>query len=67
MKSVTAKYPIKIGKILVPKGTVGTIADIEEIRPHFPNIKCVEGSSQISVKFLDLEPCIVHISQLIIQ
>ena len=62
---VIAKYPIKIGKILVPKGAIGIIATLEEVRKIWPNIGVVEGSTQIGIKFLDLDVCIVHKNQLI--
>lgn len=65
MKTVISKYPIMIGGILVPQGTVGTIADIEDIRKDFPNICYKQDSNQIAVKFLELKPCIVHTSQVV--
>jgi hypothetical protein len=64
MKTVIAKYPIKIGNVLVPKGAVGEIVDIEEVRQNFPHISYKLNSKQISVSFLGLKPCIVHLSQL---
>lgn len=65
MKTVTSKYPIKIGNVLVPKGTKGTLATLEEVKKIFPNIKENQSSNQIAVKFLDLDWCIIHKSQLI--
>lgn len=64
MKKVVAKYPIKIGQTLIPKGTVGEVANIEEVRVNFPKIEYKNESKQVAVKFLGLKPCIVHLSQL---
>jgi hypothetical protein len=63
---VVAKYPIKIGKVLVPKGTVGTIPTLDEVKIIWPTIEYKENSKQLPVKFLGLSICIVHTSQVII-
>lgn len=65
MKTVKSKYPIKIGNVVIPKGVQGTISTLEEVKSVFPNIKENPNSNQIAVKFLDLDWCIVHKSQLI--
>ena len=67
MTKVIAKYPIKIGNVLVPKGAVGEIVDIEEVRQNFPHISYELNSKQIAVSFLGLKACIVHTSQLLFQ
>lgn len=66
MQSVIAKYPIKIGKVLVPAGTIGEVVDIKNIQEYFPNIKYKANSKQILVSFLGLKACIIHTSQVII-
>ena len=66
MKKVIAKYPIKIGKTLIPMGTEGIVASLEEVRNMFPDINYNPNSNQVTVKFLDLGPCIVHKSQIIL-
>jgi hypothetical protein len=65
MKKLIAKYPIKIGNILVPKGTEGIMASLEEMQKIFPNIKYSSKSNQIGAKFFDLDPCVVHKSQVL--
>lgn len=66
MKSVIAKYPIKIGNVLISKGTKGETCDVIpiKIKNDFPNIEFKEGSSQILVKFPFVDECIVHIDQI---
>lgn len=65
--SVIAKYLIKIGKVTVPPGTVGKVVTIDEVRKTFPNMVANQSSTQIAVKFLDLDWCIVHRHQLILK
>ena len=67
MTKVIARYPIKIGEVLVPRGTAGEVADITDIQKDFPNIKYKNESEQVAVKFLGLKACIVHTSQLLFQ
>ncbi len=67
MKTVISKYPIKIGDVLVPAKTVGEIVGVDEMRKYFPNISYKSDSSAVAVKFLELKPCIVHISQVTFQ
>lgn len=67
MKTVISKYPIKIGPVLVPKGTLGEVANIDEMRESFPNITYKNNSTQIAIKFLGLNPCIVHVNQIMFQ
>lgn len=64
MKLIKSKYPIKIGKTLIPKGTQGETVSIEEVKKTFPNIEYSLNSIQVAVKFFDLNPCICHISQI---
>ena len=65
MQKVISKYPIKIGNVLVPMGTVGEVVDVAEMRKYFPKISYKSESGQVAVKFLELNPCIVHTSQLV--
>lgn len=65
MKKVITKYPIKIGNVLIPKDTVGEVANIEDVKKYFPKISYNPESNFIAVKFLELKPCIVHTSQVI--
>jgi len=68
MTSVTAKYPIKIGNTLVPKGTVGFIPNepSDRIKSTFPNLVPNKDSQQVLVKFPNVDECIVHRTQVII-
>lgn len=63
---VTAKYGFKIGDLMIPKGTIGFTASLEEVRKIFPNIDYKEGSEFVAAKFFDLGPCIVLKKQLVI-
>lgn len=66
MKEVSAKYPIKIGKMLVTADTVGKIADMEEVRNVFPGFgKSGKGGDFVAVSFPGLDWCVCHVKQLI--
>ena len=60
---VTAKYPIRVGTVMIPTGTWGDITTLEEARKLFPGIEPIEGSKQLCVKFPNVNPCIVHVDQ----
>jgi len=65
-KPVKAKYPIRIGYILVPKGTPGEILSTPtpRILAAFPNIGKNPNSNQVVVKFPGVAECICHLNQL---
>ena len=62
---VKAKYPIKIGKVLIAAGSVGETVSLNEVKLVFPNIKENKTSNQIAVRFPGLDWCLVHRKQLI--
>lgn len=62
---VKAKYPIKIGKVLVVKDSIGETIGLEEVRLVFPNITENKASTQIAVRFPGLDRCLVHRKQLV--
>ena len=62
---VKAKYPIKIGKILIEKGTKGETVPLSDVKKIFTSIKCNKESNQMAIKFSGLDNwCIVHKKQL---
>jgi hypothetical protein len=61
---VVAKYPIKVGDTLIPKGEEGRLATLEEVRDTFPRIGYVEGASYYGVVFRNLKPILVDRSQI---
>lgn len=65
--NVKAKYPIKIGKVLVSANTIGEVPDSlpESLKTAFPGLKPKPGSKFVPVIFPGLEACIVHKDQLV--
>jgi hypothetical protein len=63
MKKIKLKYPMKISEILLPRGMVGDVVDIEEVKKDFPTIDYRLESNQIAVKFEKFQPIIVHKDQ----
>ena len=57
--TITARYPIKIGTVLIPKGEPGRLATLAEARTTFPAISVKPGAPFLSVIFRDLAPCLV--------
>lgn len=65
---VIAKYPIKIGKILIPKGTEGktkSLAESPEIKDFFTEIKEEINGAYCIVSFPGTKDCLVYPSQLV--
>lgn len=51
---IKAKYPIKVGNVLIPRGEIGTtvkIEDAENVRRAFPNLKEKGNSDLYLVQF----------------
>lgn len=59
MQQVRAKYPIKIGDALVPKGTVGELVSVSVVVVKFPGIKADPNSPFVAVQFPGLDWCII--------
>ncbi len=60
-----AKYPIKAGKILIPKGMEGKIISLTtRVRESFPNLKESETGEMYLVKFEGVEEILVDKSQI---
>jgi len=59
MQQVRAKYPIKIGDTLVPKGTVGELVSVSVVMIKFPGIKSDPASPFVAVQFPGLDWCII--------
>jgi hypothetical protein len=64
---VKLKYPAKVGKVLLPKGTQGKaigISNSPQMREQFPNLsERVDGWFYI-VRFPDMDDCLFHKDQL---
>lgn len=63
--TVKAKWPIRIGDVLVPASEIGRIATLEEAKTVIPGIEYKPGSNQVAVVFRDWKPCIVYKKQLV--
>tara|TARA_R110000772_G_scaffold249530_2_gene363854 strand:+ start:36471 stop:36695 length:225 start_codon:yes stop_codon:yes gene_type:complete len=67
-KKIVAKFPIKCGEILIPKGVTGYVLDepTSRIKESFPDIKFNSESNQILVQFnyRDTKEIIVHKTQI---
>ena len=69
MKKIKAKYPIKCGKILVPKDTAGHILNkpTQRILDSFPNIEFNKGEFLlVRFDFENTEEIIVDKSQIVV-
>lgn len=64
MQQVKAKYPIKIGDVLVPKDTVGELVSVAVVMIKFPGIKSDADSAFVAVQFPGLDWCIIPKKQL---
>ncbi len=61
---VTARYPIKIGSVMIPAGTTGSIVAItDRIRSTFPNLRHAADSPYLLVKFPGVLECLVTKAQ----
>lgn len=65
--TVRAKYPIKIGAVLVPAQTVGEVLPqpTPRILESFPNLKFTENGQMYLVKFPEVPECLVRKDQVI--
>lgn len=63
---VKAKWPIKIGDVLVPAGTIGeTMAPTPRMLEKFPGLAQKPGGAFLLVKFPGLDECLVMPKQVV--
>jgi hypothetical protein len=63
---VKAKWPIKIGDVLVPAGTEGeTVAPTARILEKFPGLREKPDGQMLLVKFPGLDECLVMPKQVL--
>jgi hypothetical protein len=65
MTKVRLKYPLRIGKDLVPAGAVGIVFSepTPRIAEKFPGLKTMPDGQMLLVKFGELSECLVFKKQ----
>jgi hypothetical protein len=61
------RYPVKIGKVKLPKGMEGVIvalSNAQTIRDTFPNLTVKDDGTYYIVKFPDIDECLLDKSQI---